>query len=226
MGNRLIIVVGHFGSGKTEFAMNYAINRSKQGQKVRMADLDIANPYFRSREQAESLKQYGINIISNNFDNDWKIDLPALNAGIKTFFEDESSDIEYVVDVGGNPEGARVLRQYLPVIKKRESYDMWLVTNASRLETQTAEKMLDFAKRIEFESGIACTGIINNTHFIRDTKSEDILHGDRLAKELSENMEIPVVYTVAEEHIVKELDARALAGEVFPISLRVRFEYM
>lgn len=226
MKNKLVIVVGHFGSGKTEFSVNYAIKKASEGRKVRMADLDIANAYFRSREKADMLSANGVEIISNNFNNDWKTDLPALNAGIKTFFEDETSDVEYVVDVGGNPEGARVMRQYLPVIQKRKEYEMWLVVNANRFETLTAENMVMFAQAIESEAGLRCTGIINNTHFVRETEIEDIYNGNAVAREAAKMLNLPIVYTVAEEHIAEHLEQDKLEGEVFPITIKVREDYM
>ena len=100
MEKNIHIFVGHYGSGKTECAINYAIRQKKAGKEVAMADLDIVNPYFRTRQQAEMLGARGIRVVSSNFNNAWKIDIPSINSEVQSFFVNNGRD--NVIDVGGN----------------------------------------------------------------------------------------------------------------------------
>ena len=107
---RIRVIVGHYGSGKTEFSVNYVLKLAEQGKKTALVDLDIANPYFRSRERRQLLEGKGIQVFSNAFGYDITADLPAITARIKAPLEDES--FQTVVDAGGNDSGARILNQF------------------------------------------------------------------------------------------------------------------
>ena len=139
METSIHIFVGHYGSGKTECAVNYAIRQKEAGKEVAMADLDIVNPYFRTRQQAEMLGARGIHVVSSNFNNDWKVDIPGISSEVQSFFVDNGRD--NVVDVGGNAVGARVLARFLDQITERE-YHLWLVVNANRYESQTVSEII------------------------------------------------------------------------------------
>lgn len=218
----LIIVVGHYGSGKTEFALNYAYALKSRGRRVVMSDLDVVNPYFCSKEKSEELRAAGIEIISNNFNNDWKVDALTLHAGIQSHFLGREEDA--VVDVGGNAAGARVLGAYAAFMGDRP-YEMFMVINANRYETQSAEEMEAFMREIERMSGLHVTGLVNNTHMVEESSAEDVLKGNRVAVELSEKTGIPVRYTMYKKELENELSAANLAGERFPVALQVRPAY-
>lgn len=225
MNTGIHIIVGHYGSGKTEFAVNYAVACRKQGLDVAMADLDIVNPYFRTRQQAELLGARGIRVVSNNFDNDWKMDLPALNSELNSFFLDNGR--ENIVDVGGDAVGARVLGRFRDRITEG-SYEMWMVVNANRFESQTAEQALRFAESIRISSGLDITGVINNTHMLRETAMEDILRGNEVVKEVCESLQVPCVYCSCPGDLADACRAlgEELLGEVFPVELFMRPEYL
>lgn len=199
---RIRVVVGHYGSGKTEFAVNYAFQLAEQGCKTALIDLDIANPYFRSRERQCQLEEKGIRVYSNTFGYDITADLPAVTAAIRTPLEDP--ECQTVVDVGGNDLGARVLIQFEKFWKSSEC-DLFCVVNANRPETGTAAGAMDHITRIEKETGLKITGLINNTHLLRETKTEDIIKGYRLCCEISEKLNIPVKYSCCTEGLMKEL---------------------
>ena len=215
---RIVLVVGHYGSGKTEFALNYAIKLLEKNKKIAIVDLDIVNPYFRSREKKEFIEKNGIRLISNNFDYDIAVDLPSVSASVYAPLQDK--DCHVVFDVGGDNVGARVLAQYKKYFKENE-YDMYCVINANRPETSNLEGALYHISSIEHETGLKITGIINNTHLIRETKKEDIFRGQILCSEISREINIPLKYVCYVQEILKQFPEIS-TGQIFPIKLYMR----
>lgn len=223
-GKRIRVIVGHFGSGKTEFSINYALFLKKQGLKTALVDIDIANPYFRSRERQSFIEEKGINIYSNTFGYDITADLPAITAAIKSPLEDKFCHT--VVDVGGNNSGARVLIQFEKYFTPEES-DIFCVVNANRPETADIEGALRHIREIEEETGLKVTGLINNTHLLRETGPEDIFKGYELCKSLEKHTDIPLIYNCCVESLIDEaeLELKKHGGEeakIFPIKLYMR----
>ncbi len=194
-----IVICGHYGSGKTEFALNYAIHLAKSGKKTALVDLDIANVYFRSRELRGLLEEYGIHVYGSAFKHEVTAEIPAISAEARKPLEDE--DIYTVIDLGGNDSGAMILKQFAKYFKE-DNYEMYLVINANRPETSTIEGILRHKEAIERVTGIKVTGIINNTHMLMSTKIDDVLKGYKLAKELEKQLGIPVVYNSYPEKLV------------------------
>ena len=218
---RIRIVIGHYGSGKTEFSMNYAVKLAEQGKKVALADLDVVNMYFRSREKQEYLQSLGIKVISSSV-NAPALDIPAISAEVYTPLEDKS--YEAVLDVGGNPAGARVLGRYKKFFVDG-AYDMFYVLNANRPETSSADQAIQFLKAIENTAQAKVTGIVNNTHMLKSTTIEDVLKGQKLALEVSQKTGIPISYIAALENVARDLPSD-LKGEIFPINLYMREDWM
>ena len=217
---RITVIVGHYGSGKTEFAINYALHLVRQGLKTALVDLDIANPYFRSRERQELLEQEGIALYSNVFGRDITSDLPALDPGIRTPLEDK--DCHVVLDAGGDDSGARILIQYRKYLTDPEETEILFVLNGNRPETDTAEKNIHYLKTIEAEIGLPVTGLVNNTHMLRETTRDDLDRGMELAREVSGIAGIPIKF----HSIVKELMPAACQEDVFPLTLFMRPEWL
>ena len=208
--HRLVIVTGHFGTGKTEFCVNYALDLAAGGEKLLMADLDIVNPYFRSRERREELKAAGVRLITSSQECS-DADVPALPAEVLTIFEDRSC--RGLLDIGGDPDGARVLARFRPKIAA-EDYQMVFVSNANRPEVATAEDSISYLRAIEEVTGLSCGGIVNNTHLCGETTAADILSGAALAEEISRKTGIPVLCHVAEERLVGQLGSFEGPGAV------------
>lgn len=219
---RIRIIIGHYGSGKTEFSVNYAIKLAEAGKKVAIVDLDIVNPYFRSREKQEMLESKGIKVIASSLNINIGVDLPALAAGILAPIQDESYDV--VLDVGGDAVGARALARYYNYFKEG-SYDMFCVLNAYRPGTQNVEDAIGHIKDIEAASRTKVTGLINNTHLLRDTSVEDVLKGQKLAKGVSEKLNLPIKYVSTLEKVAQLLPEN-LEGEIFPIKMYMREDWM
>jgi len=219
---RIRIIIGHYGSGKTEFAVNYGIKLAEAGKKVSLVDLDVVNPYFRSREKEAFLREKGIKLIASSLNKSIGIDLPAISAGILAPLQDESYDV--VLDVGGDAVGARVLAVYKGYIEEG-SYDMFCVLNANRPETETVDGAIRHIKSIESTSKLKVTGLVNNTHLLRETSVEDVLKGQKLALEVSKELDIPIKYISVLEEVAKELP-RDMEGEIIPIHMHMREEWM
>jgi hypothetical protein len=214
--HRVLIVTGHYGTGKTEFSVNLALDLAKAGEKTILADLDIVNPYFRSRERRALLESAGVRLIcSSQACSD--ADIPSLPAEVLTILEDRS--YRGVLDVGGDPDGARVLARFQPKILP-EDYQMIFVSNANRPEVRTVEKAVSYLRAIEAVTGLAYGGIVNNTHLCGETTPAEIRKGAALAREISEATGIPVLCHVAEQTLVPQLDA--FDEPVYPITIRMK----
>ena len=218
---RVRIVIGHYGSGKTEFSLNYAIKLAKMNKKTMLVDLDVVNLYFRSREKADKLTNMGIKVIGGAIDSS-AIDIPSIPGEVVTAFQDKSYDA--VLDVGGDPAGARTLGRYVQYLTGG-NYDMFFVLNANRPETQSVDKAIEYMTKIQDTARAKVTGIVNNTHMLKSTSVDDVLKGYKLALEVSEATGVPLRYNALLEDLVSRLP-KDLKGEIFPIELIMREEWM
>lgn len=211
---RITLFAGHYGSGKTNIAVNYALLLAREGRRTAIADLDIVNPYFRSRERRELLEGAGVRLIAAS-QALADADVPALPAELHAVLEDRS--VRGVLDVGGDPSGARVLARYRPRILK-EDYQLLCIVNAARPEVRTAERSAEYLRAIEAVAGLRCTGLVNNTHLCGETAPEDIREGAALAEEVSQITGIPVVCHTAERRFQDRLRDLPL----FPMEIRMK----
>lgn len=213
---RITLFAGHYGSGKTNIAVNYAEYLHNSGLDVVIADLDIVNPYFRTKDSADRLESMGIRIISPEYANS-NVDLPALPSELYGAVENRS--VRAVMDIGGDDRGAYALGRFAPYILKENDYEMIFVANFCRPLTQTPEEALAVMREIEAAGGIGFTAIVNNTNLGRETTSGAVYNGAAKAELLSGLSGLPVLFTSAEDKIAAELD---IPG-VFPLKLQKRY---
>jgi hypothetical protein len=218
---RIRVITGHYGSGKSEFAVNYAVALAKEGRKVCLVDLDIVNPYFRSREKEEELKALGVEVISNSVGGS-AVDVPAVSSAILKPLHQK--DYEAVIDLGGDPIGARVLSRFYKDFEDEE-IDVFFVVNAYRPETADLEGALSYMRRIEDTARQKVTGLINNTHLMKSTKPEDVFVGQKLTEELSLATQVPIRYVSCLASVAGELPDD-MDGEIFPLQLYLREQWM
>ena len=214
---RITLLCGHYGSGKTNIAVNMAFDLRRRYENVAIADLDIVNPYFRTKDSEKELKEAGIRLIVSEYANT-NLDIPALPQDMYAIVDDRT--IHAVVDVGGDDRGAYALGRLSPAILKENSYDMLLVVNRFRPLTPDAESTVAVMREIEAAASLPFTGIINNSNLAAETEPEDVLTSVRYAEEVAEICGLPVVMTCAEEKV-----ASALCGKVenlFPMHLQKR----
>ncbi len=219
---RIRIVIGHYGSGKTEFSVNYVMKlRNEVTGNVAIADLDVVNVYFRTREKREMLQAHNIRPIDSSV-RAAAVDVPSVSAEVMSPIQDEN--YQYVMDVGGDSVGGRVLGRFSHLLKE-EDYDMFFIINGNRQETATVEGVIKHIEAIEQTTKCKVTGLVNNTHFVRETTVEDVLRGQAIAKEVSKIKNIPIKYVACLEKIAKDLP-KDIEGEIFPIKLYMREDWM
>jgi len=212
--HRLTVVTGHYGTGKTEFSVNLALALAGEGEQVSLADLDIVNPYFRCRERRTVLEGAGVRLIATSRACT-DADVPSLPAELLSVFEDRT--VRGVLDIGGDPSGARVLARWRPNIS-REDFQVLYIVNANRPEVRTAGSAISYLRGIESVTGLPCTGLVNNTHLCGETTVEEVRRGAALAEEISRQTGIPVVCHTSERRFLERLRDLPL----FPIEIQMR----
>jgi len=190
---RITIICGHYGSGKSEISVNLALKYHIQY----LVDLDIINPYFRSRSLFEMLEQNHIHLVESTVKNMTGSDMPYVSGeGVVPFV---NSGITAIYDLGGTENGARVLVQFADRIKDINEIDMLCTVNIYRPETCDAKSIIKTIAMYEAETQIRVTGLINNTNLINETTEDDLINGEKVLLEVSKILNIPIKYTVIEE---------------------------
>lgn len=215
---RLTLFAGHYGSGKTNIAVNYALHLAAEGKKVCIADLDIVNPYFRTKDSAKVLERSGVELISPQFANT-NVDLPALPAESYRLVQDKS--IYGIMDIGGDDRGAYALGRFVPSILAEGNYRMIFVANSYRPLTRTPEEALEVMGEIEAACGLRFTDIVNNANLGTETTPETVLDAVPYMEELSRLSGLPIFAHTAQANVAKALD-----GKLSPVlSLQLQEKY-
>ena len=220
---RIRMFCGHYGSGKTEFAVNYVTKLKEevgQDKKVVISDMDIVNPYFRSREKKAELEDKGIVVYGSSYNND--ADIPAVPAEMMGPFIDKKCD--YIIDLGGNDVGTIVLGRYKEHFDPEE-IDVFMVVNTYRPDTYDVDLVIEQMHELEAGIGLNITGFVNNTNLVRETCADDLLRGEEILSEVSRRTGVPIKYTAYVEEVVKDMKAK-LSGEVVPLTYYMRASWM
>ena len=215
---RLTLFAGHYGSGKTNIAVNYALHLAAEGKKVCIADLDIVNPYFRTKDSAKVLEQAGVDLISPLFANT-NVDLPALPAEAYRLVADKS---EYgIMDIGGDDRGAYALGRYVPAMKEEGNYRMIFVANCYRPLTRTPEDAMEVMAEIEAACGLKFTDIVNNSNLGTETTPETVLESLPYMEKLSQLSGLPIFATTAVTAVAAQLEGKI--SDVLPLQLQEKY---
>ena len=215
---RLTLFAGHYGSGKTNIAVNYALLLAGEGKKVCIGDLDIVNPYFRTKDSAAVLERAGVELISPQFANT-NVDLPALPAENYRLVTDKT--IHGIMDIGGDDRGAYALGRYVPAMKAENNYRMIFVANCYRPLTRTPEDAMEVMAEIEAACGLKFTDIVNNSNLGSETTAETVLNSVPFVQELSALSGLPVFATTAVADVAAELSGKI--PNVLPLQLQEKY---
>lgn len=212
---RITLLCGHYGSGKTNVAINMALDIKKDYENVVIADLDIVNPYFRTKDSAEELEQNKIKLIASEYAGT-NVDIPALPAEMYSLTDDKLS--RAVIDVGGDDRGALALGRISPSIIEENDYECLLVINKFRPLTPDVESTIEVMREIEIAGKIKFTGLVNNSNLGVETTAEDVLGSVEYAKAVSKVTGLPVKCTTVYEKLYGELEGKI--PDVFPLKLQ------
>ena len=213
---RLTLFAGHYGSGKTNIAVNYAMLLADEGKRVCIADLDIVNPYFRTKDSEGELSQKGITLICSHYANT-NVDLPALPAESYRLVQDKSC--YGVIDIGGDDRGAYALGRFADAIVEEGDYRMAFVLNRYRPLTSTVEGAIEIMREIEAASGVKFNCIVNNSNIGNETTPELFLDSLHFAEEVSLASGLPIWLHTAEKTVAKEITELS----VMPLSLQKKY---
>ncbi len=217
---KINIVTGHYGSGKTEFAVNYALRLKNKFGAATICDMDIVNPYFRTNDAVEALNKRSVSVIAPEYANT-NLDLPSLPSDIISVFE--ASAAPSVLDVGGDEDGAIALGQFYKYISAFD-YEMFLVVNALRPDTSSVGDIIRLAREIEHSSRCKITSIVNNTNLAYLSSVKDIEDSLALFDDLSREMALPIKYISGREDILNALSID-LKEKAFPMELFMQLPF-
>ncbi len=199
---RITLLCGHYGSGKTNVAVNMAYDQKENCDKVAIADLDIVNPYFRTKDSAGEFEKQGIELICSEYAGS-NVDIPALPQQIYSICDQK--DKQVIIDVGGDDRGALALGRIAPSIIEENDYEMLFVINCFRPLTRDAQSTLEVMREIEYAANMKFTAIVNNSNLGEETTREDVLKSLSYAEEISQKTGLPIKCTSVYNRLYDDL---------------------
>ena len=217
---RKIIVTGHYGSGKTEFSISLAmILASMNAERIAIIDLDVINPYFRSRERRDILSDAGIPVYGSMYKMEVTAEIPAIGADVRTPLEDTGCRV--IIDAGGNDSGALVLNQFMKYFTDDETTVLAII-NANRPETRDIAGALEHVTAIESATGLVITGLVNNCHLLRETTADNVIKGHEFCTTVCEASGKELWCDCYPAGIVVPEELSGLSGNLMPMGLYMR----
>lgn len=212
---RVLLFSGHYGSGKTNIAVNLAFELKKYHERVAIADIDIVNPYFRTEDSRKDLEAAGIRLICSQFANT-NVDLPALPQEVYSIVHDRG--IQAIIDVGGDDRGALALGRWRDSILEEDNYEMFFVVNRFRPLTRDADSAIEVMREIECASKMPFTAVVNNSNLGNETTAQDVLDSCEYAREICERTGLPLKMTAVRAELIPELEGKL--NNLFPLTLQ------
>jgi hypothetical protein len=214
---RVTIFSGHYGSGKTNLAVNYALMLRQMDYKVSIADLDIVNPYFRTKDSEELFSRNDIELVSLPFANT-SVDLPSLPSAAYGLFD--RKDRQVIIDLGGDDRGALALGRFVPRLKEDNDYEMIFTVNFYRPLTTTVEEAYEVFKEIEYAAKLKFTKIVNNSNLGDETTADDVIRTVEMTEKLAKLTNTEVMYTAVKESIAENVSKVIGKDKVFRLKLQ------
>ena len=215
---RIVVITGHYGSGKTNLAVNLALESRRAGEEVVLADLDIVNPYFRSADFSELMEMEGIELVAPIYAGS-NLDIPALTARLDALLD---SDRRIIIDVGGDDAGAAALGRYSAMIEAAGGCDMLYVVNGYRYLTRSAGEAEEILEEIERAARLRASAVVNNSNLAGETTAQDIADKAGFAKQVAESYHLPLLCHTAQEDIAEEVKMLLPGETVCPVRIYVK----
>ncbi len=212
---RLTLLCGHYGSGKTNIAVNMALDLKRQYENTVIADLDIVNPYFRTKDSKDMLEEAGIRLVVSQYAGT-NLDIPAMPQEMYSLTDDRR--VKAILDIGGDDRGALALGRLAPAIRKENDYEMLMVINCYRPLTRDAASTIEVMREIEYAGGIPFTGLINNSNLGDETTAQVVLDSMDYARETAAQSGLPICCTTVEKSLYNELSGKI--DRLFPLTLQ------
>ena len=210
---RITVFTGRFGSGKTEIALNYALQLTQQGSSPYLIDLDIVTPYFRTRDKAEELKRLGVRVVAP-FAVGQHVDVPAISPQIQGAIEQPTHPV--VIDLGGDKQGSRALSQYAPIVERLE-YAMYFVVNPYRPFTDSVHGIREAIAEIQESSRLRVSALVSNPNLMSETSAEIFQRGHQLLQNASRALGLPIAFAVTSESLSGTVDRQSLNVDLMSI---------
>lgn len=216
---RITLICGHYGSGKTNLALNMALEAAKNGEKITLVDLDIVNPYFRTVDYTKVLEEKGVNVIAQNLEGT-TVDAPALTAKMFSIFNEDMGRV--IVDVGGDDVGATALGRFAQRFNE-SGYDMLYVINRNRKFISEPEDAKALLAEIEAACRLRATALVNNSHLGAQTTAQDVIDSVAYAQAVSKVTGLPLMMTTAPKDVCDEIGGRI--ENLYPVDVVVRLPW-
>jgi MinD-like ATPase involved in chromosome partitioning or flagellar assembly len=209
----IVVIVGNYGSGKTEVSINLAVNKKQEGIEVRVADLDLVNPYFRTREARKPLRELGIEVVLPP-ENYLQADLPILNPAIAGMIRRPGRLM--IIDVGGDDAGATVLASLADAFKDNPYY-MLQIVNPMRPFTDTLAGCMKIRKEIQAASKMTINGLVANPNLIDETRPQDISKGYEFVQKYSKESGLRLHFIAITANLLNTVDTNQFECPILPI---------
>jgi MinD-like ATPase involved in chromosome partitioning or flagellar assembly len=217
----IVVICGNYGSGKTETAINLAMAKKQEGLDVKIADLDLVNPYFRTREARGLLEDMDIDVVLPDIKY-MHADLPILTPAVAGMIQ-QPSELT-ILDAGGDDAGVTVLAALADHLSKKQVH-MLQIINPFRPFTENVEGCVKMKEEIEKSSKLKITGIVSNANLIDETEPEHIYKGYELLKDVSEATGIEMKFITAGSHLISQLDLNDFSCPVLKIDRKLEFPW-
>ena len=223
----MFVLIGNYGSGKSELALNFAFKAAETG-KTELIDLDMVNTYFRLTERGKMVSQKEIRLVSPNFACSG-IETLSLPAEVASAFALNWDTV--VFDVGGDAVGSTALGRYHADFMELapDQLEVLNVVNIRRPLAGTVEKIIKLQEEMQIHSRLKITGMINNTNLQTMTRPDELRDGYEMLKKVTERTGVPVLYTIGKKEMLDIFASEGhdpkYYGELMPIDIYMKRDW-
>ena len=211
--SQITVFTGRFGSGKTEIAVNFALDLARQGLSPLLVDLDIITPYFRTRDRADDLASLGVEVVAP-YPAGQHIHIPAISPQIRGAIEQRERPV--VIDLGGDPQGSRALAQFAGLLPQQDQA-VCFVVNPYRPFMDSVSGIRDAVREIQASAKIMVSHLVSNPNMMSESTLQLFHQGHALVEKASQALDLPIAFAVAGARLAEQIDREALGTRLLTI---------